>query len=203
MDNLESKEKKDNQHFWNIVFSLIFLTLIAYAVSLGRADEVRAFVRISPFHFIIIILATFRLTRLFVADHITEWLRDLSMKNVIVKDSHTGTDYVRCEKPSKGVRRLISDLFGCPWCMGVWMAFVSLVLYYVAMAEDLPFAWIVLLIFAIAGAAEVVYALIVALMAPHAGGSFLLDQRGINLLSGQKHEQAPNVCTDCGGDVAH
>ncbi|MBI3634275.1 MAG: DUF1360 domain-containing protein [Candidatus Yonathbacteria bacterium] len=198
MNNLELKETRYNQYFWNIIISIIFVGILFYVVSMSEVFDVRALAQISPFHFIIIALATFRLTRLLVADHITEWLRDLCMEKVFVKDPLTGATYMRCEKPIKGIRLIVSNLLGCPWCMGIWMALISLALYYSAIMEIFSLAWVILLIFAVAGAAEIIYASIVALMAPHEGGSYLVDQRGVNILSGQRRESAPNVCADCG-----
>lgn len=202
MDKLELKETRYSQYFWNIIISIVFVGILVFIISVGDIFEVSALAHISPFHFIIVALATFRLTRLLVADHITEWLRDLCMEKVFEKDPLTGAIYMRCEKPIRGIRRIASDLFGCPWCMGIWMALASLALYYSAVMEIFSLAWVILLIFAVAGFAEIIYASIVALLSSHEGGSYLVDQRGVNLLSGQKHKSTPNVCTDCGAETA-
>ena len=201
MNKLELKETRYSQYFWNIIISIVFVTLFVFVVYMEGPLNMSVLLEIPPFHFILITIATFRLTRLFVADHITEWLRDLCMEKVFVKDEATGATYMRCEKPIKGIRRIATDLLGCPWCMGIWMAVVSLTLYYLAITDIFSFAWIILLIFAVAGVAEIIYASIVALMAPHSGGAYLVDQRGVNILSGQRHEPSPNVCTDCGAET--
>lgn len=201
MPALELKETKNSLYFWNIIITIIFVILLIKATDIIGTEAIHTISRISPFHFIIVALATFRLTRLFVADHITEWLRDLFMEKVFVKDELSGNTYVRFNKPTKGFRRICTDLLECPWCMGIWMALVSLALYTLAMMEIFSLAWAILLIFAVAGTAEIIYASIIALMAPHEGGSYLVDHRGINLLSGQRRETAPNVCTDCGAET--
>lgn len=201
MPELELKETRYSQYFWNITISIAFLALLFLIIYMGDLLDISILVKISPFHFIIIALATFRLTRLFVADHITEWLRDLCMKKVFVKDELTGNTYMRCEKPIKGIRRIGIDLLECPWCVGIWMALLSLFLYYLAISGIFFLSWVILLIFAIAGFAEIIYASIVALMAPHEGGAYLIDQRGVNILSGQKQKSSPNVCTDCGAET--
>ncbi len=81
------------------------------------------------------------------------------------------------------------------------MALLSITLYYLAISNAFFLSWIILLIFAVAGFAEIIYASIVALMAPHEGGAYLVDQRGVNILSGQRHKGTSNVCTDCGGET--
>ena len=203
MPELELKETQYSQYFWNITISIIFIAILFLLMSMSDILDTGILMKISPFHFIVVTLEKFRLTRLFVADHITEWLRDLCMKKVFVKDEMTGDMYMRCEKPIKGIRRIGIDLLECPWCMGIWMALISLVLYYLAITEVFFLSWIILLIFAVAGFSEIIYASIVALMAPHEGGAYLVDQRGVNILSGQRHKSAPNVCTDCGGGVGN
>lgn len=203
MSELELKKTRDSLYFWNIVATIIFLALIIKVMVIGGIDAVRIIANMSPFHFLIVSFATFRMTRLFVADHITQWLRDLCMESIVVKDPLTGAVFVRCEKPVKGLRRLISDLLGCPWCVGVWMAFVATILYYLAAIELSPIPWTIVMVFAIAGAAELIYAIVVALLAPHVVMGFPMDQKGANLLGGQKRPVAPqapssNVCTECG-----
>lgn len=201
MHELELKETRNSLYFWNIITTIIFAVLIVKIVDAIGIEAVRTIASISPYHFILVSFATFRLTRLFVADHITQWLRDLCMKSVTVKDPLTGVTFVRCEKPIKGLRLLISDFLGCPWCVGVWMALVSIILYYVATIELFPVAWLIILVFATAGAGELVYAATVALLAPHMIMGFPLDQKGANLLGGAKRPQevlSANVCEECG-----
>lgn len=202
MNELELKKTRDSLYFWNIVATIVFLVLLVKVIAIGGIDAMRTIAEMSPFHFLILSFATFRLTRLFVADHITQWMRDLCMKSVHVKDPLTGAVFVRCEKPVAGLRRLVSDLLGCPWCVGVWMAFITVILYYVAAIEVVPLAWIILMVFAIAGAGELIYAVVVALLAPHVMMGFPMDQKGSNLLGGTKRvsSQNVNVCTDCGGE---
>lgn len=202
MPELELKETRNSLYFWNIIATIVFVVVMVKAVDVVGIEAVRIVSHISPYHFLLVSFATFRLTRLLVADHITQWLRDLCMKSVTVNDPMTGAVFVRCEKPTKGLRRLVSDLLGCPWCVGVWVAMVVIVLYYIAVTELFPVAWIVILVFAIAGAGELVYAVVVALLAPHMVMGFPMDQKGSNLLGGSKRPQPPdsstNVCTDCG-----
>ncbi len=58
---------------------------------------------ISPFHFIILALATFRLSRLLVVDIVFEWLRNLIWKRF---------------PPST----TFGYFFTCIWCTSIWIA---------------------------------------------------------------------------------
>lgn len=206
MNELELKVTRNSLYFWNIVASIIFIALLVKVNILAGDQLMYVFTRISPFHFIIIAFAIFRLTRLLVADHITQWLRDLCMKTVTVKDPLTGALFVRCEKPIKGIRRLISDLLGCPWCVGVWVAFAALVLYYLAATGTFSLGWMIILIFALAGAGELVYAVVVSLLSPHTTINNLPLSTACNLLGGEQKQSSsinqptptPAVCLDCG-----
>lgn len=199
MNKLELKETRYNQYIWNIIISLFFIILIFAVLSKNDMVDTRILARISPFSFILIALASFRLTRLLVADHITEWLRDLCMEKVFIQDKATGNIYMRCEKPKKGVRRAIADLFSCPWCMGIWMALVSLTLYYLAITGASSLAWIILLICAVAGAAEIMYVFTLALIAISTEEALAHNQKGPSFLPPQQPTSEPtsNVCTDC------
>lgn len=209
MNDLELKVTRNSLYFWNIVITVIFIALlIKVDILLGDAI-LMVFADISPYHFIIIAFAIFRLTRLLVADHITQWLRDLCMKSVTVKDALTGAVFVRCEKPLRGFRRLISDLLGCPWCIGVWVSFATLILYYLAAVESFSLGWFIILIFAFAGAGELIYAIVVALLSPHMVVSNLPLSTACNLLGDQQRNHShrtqvvspPNTCVTCGAET--
>lgn len=208
MNDLELKVTRNSLYFWNIIATAIFIVLLVKVDILAGDRFMRVFADIPPYHFIIIAFAIFRITRLLVADHITQWLRDLCMKTVTVKDALTGAVFVRCEKPIRGIRRLISDLLGCPWCVGVWVSFATLILYYLAAVESFSLGWIIILIFAFAGAGELVYAVVVALLSPHTIVSNLPLSTACNLLGDQQRRPlpamepapAPHVCINCGAE---
>lgn len=211
MNDLELKVTRSSLYFWNIVITIIFIALLIKVDILVGDTFLTVFADIPPYHFIIIAFAIFRLTRLLVADHITQWLRDLCMESVMVKDALTGAMLVRCEKPIRGFRRLISDLLGCPWCVGVWVAFATLILYYLAAVESFSLGWIIILIFAFAGAGELVYAVVVALLSPHTVVNTLPLSTACNLLGDQQKKQpsppvqittTPNLCINCGTETA-
>jgi hypothetical protein len=71
---------------------------------------VQALFDISPFHFIILALATYRLSRLLVIDNIFEWLRNLVWKRF---------------PPST----TFGYFFTCIWCTSVWTASAVAICY--------------------------------------------------------------------------
>lgn len=130
----------DEQNIWNILFSVLFLAAAFFAYAWLVAERgVPTYIPV--WDAVLLALATFRLTRLFVYDHITQFVRDLFL------DVHTGESgtLVR-EKPATGPRRTVAALLGCPWCFGVWAAFVVAYFYYLT-----PYAWFFLFALALAG----------------------------------------------------
>lgn len=112
-----------DQYFWNFVFSFFFLFLVVMGAIILETEARIPWADLTLIDFTLMTLATWRLIRLFVYDHITKWLREqfYDVKKV-------GKGYT-LEKPKFGVRRTIADLFTCPWCMGVWMAALVVFVY--------------------------------------------------------------------------
>lgn len=118
--------------FWNILFSLFFLALVAgsyvYLMNTGKLTTAIGWTDL-----ILLALATFRLVRLFTYDHITAFLRDW------VRPAKDGT-----------FLGTVRDLLNCPWCTGVWFAFLAYVGYSVTPELVMP----LVLILAIAALAS-------------------------------------------------
>jgi len=113
---------------WNLAFGLFFVVIV-----LAGADWLYGTGRFAPYiplgDFLLIALATFRLTRLVSYDIITAFVRDfLGSKE---KGTFLGT---------------LGALINCPWCAGLWFAFFTTFFYFMH-----PLAWFVILILAIAG----------------------------------------------------
>ncbi|WP_163529847.1 DUF1360 domain-containing protein [Halobacillus ihumii] len=98
------------------------------------------------FAFIVLIFASFRFTRLVVDDLILEWARKPFEKVVTTTDSSGHSEEWR--EP----RGIIGEFLHCHWCVGVWSAFLMIVIYYL-----IPYGEIVLLILAIAGLQSIIY----------------------------------------------
>lgn len=105
-----------DQYFWNFVFSVFFVILVVMGTIILETESRITLVDISLTDYILITLATWRVTRLFVYDAVTKWIRE-QFWNV----KKIGKGY-QLEKPKTGPRRTLADLFDCPWCVGVWAA---------------------------------------------------------------------------------
>lgn len=105
-----------DQYFWNFVFTCFFLVLIIMGAIILDTEARIAYDELLFIDYLLITLATWRLTRLFVYDMITKFFREqfLDVKKV-------GRGFT-LEKPKTGPRRTVADLLACPWCFGVWAA---------------------------------------------------------------------------------
>ncbi len=136
---------KDDQNIWNFVFSILFAVLLSLTVWYFYAKYGGTPMYISTFDLILIGLAIFRITRLFVYDKITQFLRDTLLRSREVVGSD-GKVYIERVPYKGGPLRTISDLLACPWCTGMWASLFVVFFYF-----SLPFAWYVILILAVAG----------------------------------------------------
>lgn len=145
MKRTMSTKLKDDQNFWN--FWLLVLSVLLLVVEvwwLALIDKIPTSVGI--FDAILITLATFRVTRLFVYDSIMHMVRDLFLIRTVI---YTDTEViVRRRKYPSGVMRAMSDLFSCPWCFGLQAAMLVVFFYYLT-----PWAWIIIFMFAVGGVA--------------------------------------------------
>ena len=128
-----SKQQKS----WNFLATLFYLVCfvaLAYAMKLKglEADDVR-FRDLS-----LMILATYRLTRLLVFDAIFKLFRDFvkSRSNYLVF-------YV------------IREIITCPWCAGIWAGIIIVIIYYL-----IPFGQFLIILFAISGVASFIVILV-------------------------------------------
>ena len=60
MPELELKETQYSQYFWNITISIIFIAILFLLMSMSDILDTGILMKISPFHFIVVPLATFR-----------------------------------------------------------------------------------------------------------------------------------------------
>lgn len=118
--------------FWNIFFSVFFLALVGFSFRY-LSDAGKLTTAIAWTDLVLLSLATFRLVRLFTYDHITAFLRDW------VRPAKDGT-----------FLGTVRDLLNCPWCTGVWFAFLAYLGYSVSPALVMP----LVLILAIAALAS-------------------------------------------------
>lgn len=139
-----------DQNFWNIFYSLLF---IAFAYGLAKILFVARGglpTSISFFDLSLIILATFRLTRLCVYDKITRFLRDFFYQaNEVYTEQ--GVTYFVVKERTSGPLRTMYELLTCPWCFSIWAATVVVFFYYLT-----PLAWLPILMLAVSGVATMI-----------------------------------------------
>ncbi|PWU68706.1 DUF1360 domain-containing protein [Gracilibacillus dipsosauri] len=91
--------------------------------------------------YLILLLASYRLTHLIVFDKITEFIRNPFLKKEIVTDEK-GEEHVKKVPTSK-----FGYLLNCYWCAGIWSAiFITIAFIWIP-----DFSWPVIFILSIAG----------------------------------------------------
>jgi hypothetical protein len=132
-----------DQYFWNFVFAALFVVLVVMAAIILATESRFSLGELSVTDYILITLATWRLTRLFVYDGVTKFIREQfwDIKKV-------GKGY-QLEKPKTGPRRTLADLFDCPWCLGVWAALFVVFVYLIT-----PYAMFPIILLAVSAVAS-------------------------------------------------
>ncbi len=121
---------------------------------LGRLER-RIWMNIHWMELFLLILASFRLTRLIVFDQITEFIRGIFLEEVKEQNKDGQIEVYIVPKSGK-IRRFFGELISCYWCTGVWVAIFLTILYYFFPSICEPFV----LVFAIAGAASLIEAVL-------------------------------------------
>lgn len=140
--------QEDDQNFWNIVFSILFIVFCVILFKILVIVRGSVPTAISFFDLSLITLATFRLTRLFVYDKITRFLRDIFF-HAHERYTEEGVTYFEKKERMHGPLRTIYELLTCPWCFSIWAAVVVVFLYFLT-----PDAWLLILVLAISGLAS-------------------------------------------------
>ena len=130
-----------DQYFWNFIFGAFFLSLVVSGVIILESIPESALHDLSLFELVLLSLASFRLTRLFVYDKITAFFREQFYDAKVIRGGG-----VVLEKPKTGARRTLADLMSCPWCFGMW-AGATVVFFY----ELTPYAWYPIVMLAVSG----------------------------------------------------
>lgn len=107
--------------------------------------------KFSFMEFFLLALASFRLTRLFVYDKITEFIRSPFFDEVEEKNENGQVEIYFVPK-KRGIRRFLGELLSCYWCTGVWSSLFLLIIYF-----QIPkIAHFIIIILAIAGLAAII-----------------------------------------------
>lgn len=106
---------------------------------------------ISWMEFMILILASFRLTRLLVFDEIMEFLRAPFMDE-IEEENEAGLVEIYYVPKQTPIRNYFGKLLSCYWCTGVWVSAVLFIAHYFLQEIAAP----LLIILAVAGMASLI-----------------------------------------------
>ncbi len=107
--------KITDQYFWNFVFLSFFGFLLIMATIILDTESRIPLSELSKFDLAVIILASWRLTRLFTSDITTKFFREQFYD--LKKTART----ITLEKPPTGPRRTILDIILSPWSFGIGM----------------------------------------------------------------------------------
>jgi len=118
---MSTVEYPKDHSFWNPIFILFFVLLIAAAfwLTYGNSYAMSQLYNFDLFDVLILGLATLRLIRLVTFDKIVQFFRNFFLNK-------SNGEYV---KPEAGFKRAIVELYECIWCTGMWGALVALFLY--------------------------------------------------------------------------
>ncbi|MFE8696398.1 DUF1360 domain-containing protein [Cytobacillus sp. FJAT-53684] len=104
---------------------------------------------------VILALASFRLTRLFVYDKITEFIRRPFFEEK-EETNEKGETEIYLVPLKGGLRGFIGNLLSCYWCTGIWSSLFLCLMYLYIPHIALP----ILLVLAVAGLAAIIETLI-------------------------------------------
>ena len=125
-----NERKHQAWNFWSVFFFFGLVFLVGYFIQRKEID-IR---EISFREAIVIILASYRLTRILVFEKIFKFLRDAVKRR---EDLYLiGT---------------FGSIITCPWCAGVWITLIIIVFYYLV-----PFGDLLTYVLALAGIATII-----------------------------------------------
>ncbi|OFX21438.1 MAG: hypothetical protein A2033_13015 [Bacteroidetes bacterium GWA2_31_9] len=140
------------EKFWNFVYSICFIIAILL-ISLFSDNILQLIDDLKLLDLAVISLAAYRLTRLLVYDKVLNFLRDFIIKS----------------KSEAGFVKSTQYFLTCPWCAGIWMTLLIVIVYLYFPAGKL-FSYIL----AISGVASFIHITISLL-------GWLSEERKINL----------------------
>lgn len=132
------------------MFIVFYLALGIMALIILDSEARMPYDELDWFNFTLLALATWRLTRLMTHDKITAFVREQ-----LYDIKKTGRQVV-LEQPKLGPRRVLIDLWSCPYCMSLWTGSVLFFVY--LLSEHMAFVVWVLALSAVASALQILLA---------------------------------------------
>ena len=127
---MRNERKHQAWNFWSAFFFFGMVVLVGYLLEKNGID----IEDITLKEAIVIILASYRMTRILVFEKIFKYLRDVLKK-----------------RESNYVIGTLSSIITCPWCAGVWVTLTIVVFYYLV-----PYGNLLAYVLALAGIASIV-----------------------------------------------
>jgi len=157
-----------SEYFWNFVYTVVFLSL-TFFIGYYLWKNHNFVTNLRVYDFIVISLASYRLTRLLVYDKVLNFIRD----KIVNSTSESGF--------------ILSSRYflTCPWCAGVWMSlFITTLYLYHDLGKFLAY------ILAIAGIASFIHITITLL-------GWVAEERKHTLKTLKKGEKLSKLKSSC------
>ncbi len=106
---------------FHAMFILVYLLLFALLLALLPPAVYGRALHVSSLDFVLLCLATYRLTQVVSEERIAKWLRSPFVECTVT----IGIDGTPREEEvpyGSGFRRVAGELLLCPWCVSVWIA---------------------------------------------------------------------------------
>ncbi len=156
------------EYFWNFLYTIIFLSLTLF-LGWFLWSKSLYISQLSVFDFIILSLATYRLTRLLIYDKVLNFIRDKIVQSTSEKGWIKSSQY----------------FLTCPWCAGVWMSlFITSLYLYHDLGKFLAY------ILAISGVASFIHITITLL-------GWIAEERKHTLKTLKKEEKLKRLKSSC------
>lgn len=196
--DIKTKDELSDQYFWSVIILVVLALMFTVLMVFLGPEAAGALSGITAFQFVVLALATFRLTRLLATDNVMLWLRDMCINVNEETNPETGLLCIVRSKPPKGMRLLLANLFECQWCVSVWAAFIVAVLYMSVVLDVFPLGRVVIYILALAGTASLIQIVVGTLMAQRATDALPLNQSTPLWNGKERRTDEKNVCVSCG-----
>lgn len=147
MNNLKLKT-----YSWSYSFSLtviFFVLIVLFSLDLSANAYVNDISDLNLSEILLLMFTVFRMIRLVTYDSVSQYIRDLFLDCKEV--SKNGEVYIQRDKPKSGIRRLLTDLISCPWCVSVWLTLFVTYFYL-----RVPGIWFLYLVLSVSGVASVI-----------------------------------------------